>query len=46
MNRLRHAEPPWPVAADVAARQAAGWTPTPFHSFVLKLHSRCDLACQ
>ncbi|MDG9708592.1 FxsB family cyclophane-forming radical SAM/SPASM peptide maturase [Streptomyces sp. DH10] len=46
MNRLRHAEPPWPVAADVAAREAAGWTPTPFHSFVLKLHSRCDLACQ
>ncbi|MEU3885336.1 FxsB family cyclophane-forming radical SAM/SPASM peptide maturase [Streptomyces sp. NPDC029041] len=46
MNRLRHAEPPWPVAADVAAREAAGWVPAPFHSFVLKVHSRCDLACR
>lgn len=25
--------------------RAAGWTPHPFHSFVLKVHSRCDLAC-
>ncbi|MFD8235402.1 FxsB family cyclophane-forming radical SAM/SPASM peptide maturase [Streptomyces sp. NPDC059696] len=46
MNRLRHAEPPWPVAADVAAREAAGWVPVPLHSFVLKVHSRCDLACR
>ncbi|MET9758914.1 FxsB family cyclophane-forming radical SAM/SPASM peptide maturase [Streptomyces sp. NPDC006372] len=46
MDRLRPAEPPWPVAADVAAREAAGWVPVPFHSFVLKVHSRCDLACQ
>ncbi|MFF7891679.1 FxsB family cyclophane-forming radical SAM/SPASM peptide maturase [Streptomyces sp. NPDC007907] len=46
MNRLRHAEPPWPAAADVVAREAAGWVPAPFHSFVLKVHSRCDLACQ
>ncbi|MFD9003367.1 FxsB family cyclophane-forming radical SAM/SPASM peptide maturase [Streptomyces sp. NPDC059582] len=42
---LRHAEPPWPRAADVEASQAAGWVPYPFHSFVLKVHSRCDLAC-
>ncbi|MFI2431934.1 FxsB family cyclophane-forming radical SAM/SPASM peptide maturase [Streptomyces sp. NPDC018693] len=42
---LRHAEPPWPRAHDVTVRQAAGWTPLPFHSFVLKVHSRCDLAC-
>ncbi|MER5755458.1 FxsB family cyclophane-forming radical SAM/SPASM peptide maturase [Streptomyces sp. NPDC002088] len=42
---LRHAEPPWPRAAHVAASQAAGWVPHPFHSFVLKVHSRCDLAC-
>lgn len=41
----RRAEPPWPRSADVAARQAAGWVPRPFHSFVLKVHSRCDLAC-
>ncbi|MEU3840399.1 FxsB family cyclophane-forming radical SAM/SPASM peptide maturase [Streptomyces sp. NPDC028635] len=42
---LRHAEPPWPTAADVAARRAAGWQPYPLDSFVLKVHSRCDLAC-
>ncbi|TPQ21328.1 FxsB family cyclophane-forming radical SAM/SPASM peptide maturase [Streptomyces sporangiiformans] len=42
---LRHAEPPWPRASDVRARQAVGWVPYPFHSFVLKVHSRCDLAC-
>jgi uncharacterized protein len=29
----------------VAARRAAGWVPSPLHSFVLKVHSRCDLAC-
>ncbi|MEW2248320.1 FxsB family cyclophane-forming radical SAM/SPASM peptide maturase [Streptomyces sp. NPDC006975] len=42
---LRRAEPPWPTAADVAARRAAGWRPYPLDSFVLKMHSRCDLAC-
>ncbi|MER5595635.1 FxsB family cyclophane-forming radical SAM/SPASM peptide maturase [Streptomyces sp. NPDC002265] len=42
---LLHAEPPWPRDADVAASRAAGWVPHPFHSFVLKVHSRCDLAC-
>ncbi|WP_223267401.1 FxsB family cyclophane-forming radical SAM/SPASM peptide maturase [Streptosporangium nondiastaticum] len=29
----------------MVARQAAGWEPYPLHSFVLKVHSRCDLAC-
>ena len=24
---------------------AGGWQPTPFREFVLKIHSRCDLAC-
>ncbi len=42
---LGRAEPPWPRAADVAARRAAGWQPFPLDSFVLKVHSRCDLAC-
>lgn len=46
MTRLRHAEPSWPAAADVEARERAGWVPAPLHSFVLKLHSRCDLACR
>ncbi|MFJ8112665.1 FxsB family cyclophane-forming radical SAM/SPASM peptide maturase [Streptomyces sp. NPDC096132] len=42
---LHVSEPLWPRAADVAERTAAGWVPVPFHSFVLKAHSRCDLAC-
>lgn len=42
---LRQAELPWPSAGDVTAREAAGWVPSPLHSFVLKIHSRCDLAC-
>ncbi|QGZ51550.1 MULTISPECIES: FxsB family cyclophane-forming radical SAM/SPASM peptide maturase [Streptomyces] len=42
---LRHGEPPWPSSTDVATREAAGWVPYPLHSFVLKVHSRCDLAC-
>ncbi|MFE9253639.1 FxsB family cyclophane-forming radical SAM/SPASM peptide maturase [Streptomyces sp. NPDC006879] len=42
---LRHAAPRWPSTADVQARRAAGWEPLPFRSFVLKVHSRCDLAC-
>src|SRR5690348_12189189 len=24
---------------------ATGWRPTPFREFVVKIHSRCDLAC-
>lgn len=35
----------WPSALDVAALLAGGWRPTPFREFVLKIHSRCDLAC-
>ena len=23
----------------------AGWRPTPFRQFIVKIHSRCDLAC-
>ncbi|MDF5755843.1 FxsB family cyclophane-forming radical SAM/SPASM peptide maturase [Spongiactinospora sp. TRM90649] len=30
---------------DVAALLARGWRPRPFRTFVLKAHSRCDLAC-
>ncbi|MFB9239117.1 FxsB family cyclophane-forming radical SAM/SPASM peptide maturase [Plantactinospora siamensis] len=29
----------------IAASGADGWRPTPFHEYVLKVHSRCDLAC-
>jgi uncharacterized protein len=35
----------WPTTLDVAALLAEGWTPVPFREFILKIHSRCDLAC-
>ena len=35
----------WPSRLDVSALLAGGWQPTPFREFVLKIHSRCDLAC-
>lgn len=35
----------WPAAADVEAALAAGFRPRPFRQFVVKLSSRCDLAC-
>ena len=35
----------WPLTLDVDGLRAAGWRPTPFRQFILKIHSRCDLAC-
>ena len=35
----------WPSTLDVEALLAGGWQPTPFREFVVKIHSRCDLAC-
>jgi uncharacterized protein len=36
----------WPYTGlDMAALRMAGWRPTPFRQFVVKLHSRCNLAC-
>ncbi|GGQ11701.1 radical SAM protein [Streptosporangium pseudovulgare] len=35
----------WPATLDVPALTAAGWRPTPFREFIVKVHSRCDLAC-
>ncbi|WP_182708668.1 FxsB family cyclophane-forming radical SAM/SPASM peptide maturase [Thermomonospora cellulosilytica] len=35
----------WPADLDVQALLESGWRPTPFHQFVLKIHSRCNLAC-
>jgi uncharacterized protein len=35
----------WPFSLDVLGLQAAGWSPVPFREFVVKIHSRCDLAC-
>ncbi|MEU6891607.1 FxsB family cyclophane-forming radical SAM/SPASM peptide maturase [Streptomyces sp. NPDC046557] len=37
---------PWPhTRLDVAALRAAGHRPSPVRQFVLKTHSRCNLAC-
>jgi uncharacterized protein len=35
----------WPWTLDVPALMANGWNPLPFRQFVVKIHSRCDLAC-
>jgi uncharacterized protein len=35
----------WPATLDVAALMAEGWAPVPFDEFIVKIHSRCDLAC-
>jgi uncharacterized protein len=36
----------WPVRGlDVGALLERGWSPEPFREFILKLHSRCNLAC-
>jgi uncharacterized protein len=36
----------WPMAGlDVDRLIAGGWRPQPFSQFILKVHSRCNLAC-
>jgi uncharacterized protein len=36
----------WPERGlDVAGLKARGWRPLPFNQFILKVHSRCNLAC-
>jgi uncharacterized protein len=35
----------WPLTLDVPSLLAGGWRPVPFREFVVKIHSRCDLAC-
>jgi uncharacterized protein len=35
----------WPERLDISALFDIGWRPEPFQEFVLKIHSRCDLAC-
>lgn len=40
------AGPIWPHRTlDVPGLRAAGWAPTPFRDFVVKVHQRCNLAC-
>ncbi|NUS43479.1 MAG: FxsB family radical SAM/SPASM domain protein [Mycobacteriaceae bacterium] len=37
---------PWPtVGLDVGALRSSGWRPHPFNEFIVKIHSRCNLAC-
>jgi uncharacterized protein len=36
----------FPDSLDVDALLAEGWNPLPFQQFILKIHSRCDLACR
>ncbi|WP_245641959.1 FxsB family cyclophane-forming radical SAM/SPASM peptide maturase [Nonomuraea candida] len=38
-------EAEWPADLDVGKLLESGWRPTPFRQFILKLHSRCNLAC-
>jgi uncharacterized protein len=35
----------WPADLDVPSLLGAGWQPLPFREFIVKVHSRCDLAC-
>lgn len=35
----------WPATLDVTALRAEGWNPVPFREFIVKIHSRCELAC-
>ncbi|MEV4129025.1 FxsB family cyclophane-forming radical SAM/SPASM peptide maturase [Nocardia sp. NPDC049707] len=42
MNQLGH----WPTTGlDVEKLRRIGWQPQPFAEFILKIHSRCNLAC-
>ncbi|MCD0452386.1 FxsB family radical SAM/SPASM domain protein [Actinocorallia sp. API 0066] len=41
----RAESPEWPRSLDMRGLLAAGWRPTPFQEFVLKIHSRCNLSC-
>lgn len=41
-----HPRPEWPgQGLDVARLREEGWRPTPFRDVVLKVHQRCNLAC-
>jgi uncharacterized protein len=46
VRTAQRAAAPWPyVTLDVAALRASGWRPTPLREVVLKVHQRCNLAC-
>jgi uncharacterized protein len=35
----------WPQNLDLRELLEKGWRPTPFQDFIIKIHSRCNLAC-
>ena len=35
----------WPTNLDVPGLLKDGWRPVPFRQFIIKIHSRCNLAC-
>lgn len=35
----------WPTSLDVGALRRTGWRPVPFRQFIIKIHGRCNLAC-
>lgn len=37
--------PEWPATLDLDELRESGWRPRPFRQFLLKVHSRCNLAC-
>jgi uncharacterized protein len=41
----RPSRPEWPETLNLDTLTADGWRPTPIREFVLKIHSRCNLAC-
>src|SRR3954453_2215826 len=46
LRETPRSEAPWPdELLDIAALRDAGWRPTPFRDIVLKVHQRCNLAC-
>lgn len=46
MSVPAHRVAPWPYRQlDAEALRRDGWRPTPFRDFVLKVHQRCNLAC-
>jgi uncharacterized protein len=44
-GRVHPGRAEWPTTLDLQERTAEGWRPTPFRQFIIKLHSRCNLAC-
>ncbi|MCO6003633.1 FxsB family radical SAM/SPASM domain protein [Actinoallomurus purpureus] len=46
MSRYPARDSEWPASLNIDTLIKNGWKPSPFRQFVIKLHSRCDLACR